>query len=80
MILNTLDRKPTAYDIVPEINTAASIEVDRRGTVSIPGLTRLTPGEAKEIAMSVLFAAALAQLEGNRSNEQRKPPGEEVSS
>ena len=63
MQVKMLGRKPTAYEIVPEIRSTSPIDVDRRGTVSIPGLTRLTPDEAKEVAMSVLFAAALAQME-----------------
>ena len=63
MELKNLDRKPTAFEVIPEVHSTSPIEVDTEGTVSIPAFTGLNVAEAKEVAMSVLFAAALAQLE-----------------
>lgn len=65
MELKNLDRKPIAYEVIPKIKLRSSISVDARGTVNVPAFARLSPTEAKEIAMSILFAAALADLEGN---------------
>ena len=64
MQLKNLDRKPAAYEIVPETRSKFPITVDARGTVNVPSFVRLNVAEAKEVAMSVLFAAALAELEG----------------
>ena len=65
MELRNLDRKPIAYEVVPKVRSGGPITVDAEGTVNIPAFARLDGAEAKEVAMSVLFAAALADLEGN---------------
>ena len=65
MELKNLDRKPTSYEIIPKVESSSPIMVNARGTVNVPSFARLSPTEAQEVAMSILFAAALADLEGN---------------
>jgi hypothetical protein len=65
MKLKNLDRQPTAYEVIPQIQDSKAISVDARGTVNVPAFARLNIAEAKEVAMALLFAAALADLEGN---------------
>lgn len=64
MELKNLDRKPTAYEVIPKVESRSPVMVDTRGTVNVPSFARLSPTEAREVAMCVLFAAALADLEG----------------
>ena len=72
MQLKSLDRKPAAYEIIPDIRSESPITVDARGTVNVPSFARLDATEAKEVAMSVLFAAALAELESELSKDKMK--------
>lgn len=70
MQLKSLDRKPMAYEIIPDIRSRSPIIVDVKGTVNVHLSASLNVAEAKEVAMSVLFAAALAELEGGLSKSR----------